>query len=43
MKANGFHQSETVVHILSERNEYIYNSKYPDALTTIVESHIAKK
>ncbi len=42
-EANGFHQSETVVHILSERNEYIYNSKYPDALTTIVESHIAKK
>lgn len=42
-EANGFHQSETVVHIISEQNEYIYNSKYPDALTTIVEIHIAKK
>lgn len=41
-EANDFQNAETVVHILSETEEFIYSSKYPDALTTIVENHFVK-
>ena len=41
-EANDFKSAETVVHILSDTEEFIYSSKYPDALTTIVENHFVK-
>lgn len=41
-EANDFKSAETVVHILSDTEEFIYSSKYPDALTTIIENHFVK-
>lgn len=41
-EANGFQEVATVVHIFSDTEEFIYQSKYPDALTTIVRDHSIK-